>query len=215
MQDLRSPKHPRLRPVEGFTLLELMIVVVIISVFALYAAPSFEGYSRRMDARMHARKIAQSLDRARTLAMQDGNNYLVLFDSGAPGQLRIVDDDNNDWLVNSGENTSDVVWNNVHADVSSYGSSGSPPAGNSVPEDGGGPIPSSGTTLSTDSNTGLPAVGFTPRGIPVALDTPTDWASGAGSYYVTDGNEQIYAVTLLPFGGVRARAWRPATGDWY
>ena len=49
----------------------------------------------------------------------------------------------------------------------------------------------------------------------MALDTPTDWASGAGSYYVTDGHEQIYAVTLLPFGGVRARAWRPATGDWY
>lgn len=201
----------------GFTLVEFVIVIAIIGILTALMVPSFDRYFRRQDARSHVQKIAGVLQEARSQAVSEGNNYFVLFDSGGvPGQVLVVDDDDNDWQQTGGETTRLVRWNpNSRQEVTTYGAGTSTPPAVTVPEDGGGPIPLSGTTIPLDGVTGLPAVGFNPQGIPVALGTPTIWGSGAGSYYVTDNDQHVFAVTLLPLGGVRVRGFRPGLNDWF
>jgi hypothetical protein len=77
------------------------------------------------------------LEEARSQAIRQGNNYIVLFDFGAPGQVRVIDDDDNNWQQNGAEVTRLIRWDQgVRAGVTSYGNSGTPPAANVVPEDG-------------------------------------------------------------------------------
>lgn len=54
------------RPQQGFTLIELMIVVVIVAIFAAIAIPSYLNYVRRADAALaqqEMQKIAEQLER--------------------------------------------------------------------------------------------------------------------------------------------------------
>lgn len=58
--------HWRGGAVRGFTLIELMIVVVIISILTAIAFPSYQEYTRRSDASMaqqEMQKIAEQLER--------------------------------------------------------------------------------------------------------------------------------------------------------
>ena len=51
---------------KGFTLIELMVVVVIVAIFAAIAIPSYQQYARRADASMvqqEMQKIAEQLER--------------------------------------------------------------------------------------------------------------------------------------------------------
>ena len=51
---------------KGFTLLELMVVVVIVAIFTAIAIPSYQQYARRADASMvqqEMQKIAEQLER--------------------------------------------------------------------------------------------------------------------------------------------------------
>lgn len=208
MQHLRSER--------GVTLIEIAIVIAIVAILTALTAPSLNRYFRRQDARQHTQRIASALQNARSKAVKEGNNYFVLFDAGGVlGQLRIVDDDNNDWQEGGGEDAVVVQWDpGSDPAVTTYGAVAGPPPANTVPEDGGGAVPGTGTTLPIDPVTALPAVGFNPRGIPVALASPGDWSSGSGSYYITDNDQMVYAVTLLPLGGVRVRGYQQGTGQW-
>ncbi len=46
------------------------------------------------------------------------------------------------------------------------------------------------------------------------LNTPGNPGSGAGTFYVTDNNKTVYAVALLPLGGVRVRVLDSSTNTW-
>lgn len=204
---------------DGFTLVEIAVVLGLIGVMLAITIPNITAYQRRQDARSHAQRVADALASARALAIKEGNPYYVLIQSN--GSLQIVDDDDGDYQADGGEATSTIGYAaGSDPKVTYYGALARPPAATRVPEDGGGAIPDTGTTFPDDPVSGLPAIGFTARGFPVSLppaigDPPGAVGSGAGSYYVTDNREVVYAATVLPLGGTRVRVYRPTLGDWH
>ncbi len=67
----------------GFTLIEAMIVVVIIGIFASMAGPSFTNYIPKMKLRADAREKTNYLRQARSRAISENSQYGVYFDDGS------------------------------------------------------------------------------------------------------------------------------------
>jgi prepilin-type N-terminal cleavage/methylation domain-containing protein len=186
---------------DGFSLLELVIVLAIVALMAAVAAPKLSAYQRRQDARMMVQRVADVLSSARSEAVRRGNNQFVLLDFPATGVVRVVDDVDNDWAVSVGETTRDIsLTRDLLANVTRWGVIASPPSSSPVPEDGGS-MPSSGTSFPIDAASTAGPAGAV--------------GSGVGTYYVTDNDTLVYSATLLPLGGTRLRGYRPATDDWY
>ncbi len=223
MQKFRSPG--------GFSVIELMVVVAIIAIVAAMMAPALRHYADRESARTNAQNIAAILAEARSRAINQGTNYMVLFSAPmvlrnpgtgvAPAIAQVVQDVDGNWAING----TDVVRNVFAAQdtklaVSAYGLGGAPPFNASplAPEDvPGGALADlsalvGGTTFPVFG--GAPAVGFTPRGIPVDLNNTNNPGSGAGAFYITDNNKTVYAAVLLPLGGVRVRVLDPNLNNW-
>ena len=90
----------------GFTLIELMVVVVIVAIFAAIAIPSYQGYVRRSlasQAQQEMQRLATLLDRhkARNFSYQKFATTSVTLPAGAMGSaikytLTIKDGDDPD-----------------------------------------------------------------------------------------------------------------------
>lgn len=65
----------------GFTMLEMMIIVVIIGIVAAMAVPSFYNTIPRLKARTEARNILNFVRLARSKAVSDGSQYGVYIDT--------------------------------------------------------------------------------------------------------------------------------------
>ncbi len=52
----------------------------------------------------------------------------------------------------------------------------------------------------------FPAVAFTPRGVAVRTTATASIGSGAGSFYITDNQNAVYAASVSPLGEVRVTA---------
>ena len=205
---------------QGFTLIELRIVVAMVAVMAMIAAPRFSAMARRQDTRDMVQRVSNVMANARSEAIRSGNNQLVLFDFPTDGNIRLIDDTNNDWAVSGGEQVVDVnLTGALDGDVTRWGVLADRPSASAVADEGGS-MPSDGSTFPIDFAPSAAAVGFTSRGIPVSLPTFLGGPAGApgagtGTYYVTDNDELVYAATLLPLGATRVRGYRPVTDDWY
>lgn len=203
------------RRTEGFTMLEIMIVVALIAVMTALAAPRLVAFQIRQDAREMVQRVAGVLADARAEAIRKGNNQFLLFDIPVIGSVRWVDDANNDWQLTPGETSRDTnLMRNLSTTVSRYGAVPGPPAAVAVLEEGGGVLPPGGISFPVDPATAAPAIGFTSRGLPVSIPAGII-LTPAGSYYVTDNLSQVYAATMLPLGGMRVRGFRPPSNDWY
>ncbi len=71
-----------------------------------------------------------------------------------------------------------------------------------------------GTTFAVHEGTGVPAIAFSPRGVPVALGAPNQWGTGAGAVYITNNREAVFVAILSPMGEVSIKKFRPGTGSW-
>lgn len=226
MQDARQEN--------GWTLIETIIVVAIIGVLCAMTVPMMVRYRLSEDARSQANTVARAISDARSQAMSGGNPTFLLFDDPSNPNANIpqlearrfallVDDLDANGQFNGADTARNFhLKDGLAAEVSGWGQdpSGSQPFSNAplAPEDAvAGQLAdlNEATTFPLDPNTGAPAIGFNSQGIPVSLATPTNWGTGAGAYYVTDNNQTVYAVIVLPLGGVRVRVLSPSEGAWH
>ena len=214
--------------------MEAVVVIVIVGVLSAMAAPMMLRYRLVEDARAHANMIARAITEARSQAMAAGNPTFLLFDDpnnavaaipaadGRPRFALVVDDLDGNGQLTAGENTRNFHGKDgLATQVTGYGQGGTQPFGNAplAPEDSfAGQLQDLGNAAATfplDPTTNVPAIGFNSQGVPVALATPTQWGTGAGAYYVTDNDRTVYAVIVLPLGGVRVRVLSPQEGNWH
>ena len=234
--DERSERNSRQRRSArraGFTLVEVMTVVGLISVVIAIAVPSVIEWRSHYEAKKAARSLADIFHVARTEALRTGDQQVVFFgnpgltdpggnavevsgswvpvlrlDDGVPGtaNCRIEPGETSAFIRPVG----DLSWGVAKATAI-------------VPSDSGGapfnPNPSwDGATFTKPDASKANWVMFRNDGIPVAFEgDATDCGtigatgSGGGGLYMTDGKRD-FAVVLAPLGGVRLHLWRG--GSW-
>jgi len=107
----------------GFTLIEMMIIIAIMGIFAGIAIPNYLSYMPKHRLNGAARQVMGDLMSARMQAVSQNNEFKVFFLNNH--EYQILDDDNNDGNIDGGEWTqikdiqseySDVTFSNVTAD---------------------------------------------------------------------------------------------------
>ncbi len=212
----------------GFSLVEMLTVLAIIGIVTAIAVPNLLRWQLREDTRSHAGNIARVLNQARATAIRRGAPTFVLFNGpgipqSAAGEFAMIVVDNDaDFLIGPTDNwTNFQKADGIAQEVVGYGmGAGVPmePGAPLSPEDNAagtlGALAGASTCPVAPAPFNVPAVGFTAQGIPVDMNTPTQWGSGAGAYYVTDDSTSVYAVVVLPLGGIRVRSLVPGQNIW-
>lgn len=209
----------------GFTLIELMVVIAIMGIMLAFAVPSVVRYSRQEEARAQSHIVAAALRNARDRSIREGVQHFVLFGTPPPGSpagaiARVVRDADGDYVETAPQDLGrDVFFEQPSPEITPYGIGPTPPFGAAprAPSDPIGAAMASivnGAGFPIDPNTGVEAVGFSTRGVPVSLGSPTAWGSGAGAFYITDNHKHVYAVELGPLGEIRVGSLDGATATW-
>ena len=87
----------------GFTLSEMMVVVAVLAIMAGVAIPSFMALLPGMRLNGAARQVMTDLMDARMNAVKNNNEFKVFFGSPSANQYQILDDDDDDGNVDTGE----------------------------------------------------------------------------------------------------------------
>lgn len=169
----------------GFSLIELMVVIGIIGIIMVFVVPNFIGMQRRLKTRAAAQDIAQDIRQARERALAQGGNYQFAFDNGAnPKQYTITRPDGNSNTYSLTGSTGGQIW---------FGYSGGAVAG--PPENNG---PQSG---------GVNGVDFPNR----ILILDSRGGANRGVIYVTNGTLN-YAIGINVVGKTKVYTY---SGSWY
>ena len=206
----------------GFTIFELVIVLAIMGFIAAMAVPSLNRYRLQEATRGNAQILAGAMRTARQRAVREGRQWFILFNApaSAPGAIaRVVQDVDSNWQETPGiDVASDIFFApGSPTEITPYGQVNTPfaAAPRAPHNQGAGNLGTvvDGSGFPPDPVTGSPGFGFTSRGIPVSLQTPTTWGSGIGAYYITDNRANVYAIDVGPLGEVKVRALS-ATQEW-
>jgi type IV fimbrial biogenesis protein FimT len=91
----------------GFTLMELILVVVVMGIVAAIAIPAFMGFLPGMRVNGAARQIMSDLMDARMEAVKQNHEYKVFFLNNH--EYKILDDNDSDGVDDGGAETSRTV----------------------------------------------------------------------------------------------------------
>ena len=224
----------RRRAQRGFSLLEMMLTMALLGVFASMAVMLMGGSSGNARAKASVRSIADLLMLARTEAIRTGDNHVVLFFedtadvalTGPGGRLAaalVIRDVDADGLVDAGEKVAAVYVDDTGS--LSWGSTFAANLGTPLPapnDNPGATFPAADSDdvccsfLDPDDNPARWVV-FLPDGLPRGFKTGPflvgDVTTGNGAVYVTSGDRD-YSVVLAALGGVRVHGFTPATEVW-
>ena len=95
---------------QGFSVIELIVVVSLIVILAALAAPSMSSYSPSYNSKKAAREIVSQMQLARIHAIKNRVTTVVVFypDTFSPADqansFLIYEDTNSDWIQDSDEN---------------------------------------------------------------------------------------------------------------
>lgn len=102
----------RCRRQAGFTMVELMIVIVIIAILSAIAVPSIINWLPNYRLKSAARDLFSNMQKARMQAVKENGDIIMMFDTGINSGFYYFDTDNNN-VYTAGEN---------RIDFSAYGS---------------------------------------------------------------------------------------------
>jgi prepilin-type N-terminal cleavage/methylation domain-containing protein len=217
----------------GFTLLEVIVIVVIIGITAAMAVPSLQRMQSDSRASAAAREIANALQYARSQAILSERNHIVYFGMGAGtdvcgnplGAPIVVLDDGppaagGNCCIDAGENLLQLPSDpNREFRGLNWGVTwaAAPPADDT----GAGPL-ASGSTLADQFGAGTRWVMFRPDGIPVGVSAacvPGQVGTGRGGLYLTNGGgpepgSRDYGVVLSPLGTVKIYGFDRSQNLW-
>ena len=86
----------------GFTLIELIVIIAIVAVFAAIATPNFLSYLPKHRLNGAARQVMGDLMAARMKAVSQNNEFKIFFLANGH-EYTILDDDNNNRTADGGE----------------------------------------------------------------------------------------------------------------
>jgi prepilin-type N-terminal cleavage/methylation domain-containing protein len=219
----------RVRALAGFTMIEVLVVVAIIGVFAALAVPSWRAYQRNLQLKAAARGVANAFSYARSHALGTGNRHVVVFavdpgnpndvcgnaiedSQGNPVPVLVYEDLDEDCCYDAGE---ERINERAVPDVS-WGVTPAPPATPASPEDVGAGDYATGSSFAAPDGSDAAWVSFGPDGIPVAFNAACNLGTtgtGAGAVYLTNGDRN-YAVVLNPLGTGNVERFQPDSGQW-
>ena len=91
-----------MRKDSGFTLIELIVIIAIVGIFAAIAVPNFLSYMPKHRLNGAARQVMGDLMAARMKAVSQNNEFKIFFLANGH-DYTILDDDDNDGTADIGE----------------------------------------------------------------------------------------------------------------
>jgi len=92
----------------GYSMVEILIVIVIISASLLFALPNFNEWAEKNRINAESDKVYIDLMLARTSAVKNNNNVIVTFDA-VGNSYQVHDDTNSNGAEDSGEGIKTVL----------------------------------------------------------------------------------------------------------